>query len=188
MPDCLTARPARGDQFRPRFRTRPVQQLVRLRTAFDRPRLDTVRTMPYARRGDAAVLRFGMQRTASTHRPRWPGPRASDGRQRAGETQFPRQLLVLERRLGHHLADQVVGQPVDPDLAADHLRRLAAKIVQPQAGLDVPQIEFHVPAKTEQPGDLLLRVTLRIGQRGDHDQLLDAEARHVHVDFQLPHA
>ena len=74
MNDRLMARPARGDQFRPRFGTRSVQQLVRLWTAFDRPRLDTVRTMSYAEPGDAAVLRFGVHGTAWRHRPRWPAP------------------------------------------------------------------------------------------------------------------
>jgi hypothetical protein len=58
---------------------------------------------------------------------------------------------------------------MDPDLAADRLRRLSAEIVQPQASLDVPQIEFHMPAKTKQLGDLLPGATLRIGQRGDDD-------------------
>ena len=33
---------------------------------------------------------------------------------RTGEAQFPRQLLVLDRRLGHHLPSQIVGQPMHP--------------------------------------------------------------------------
>jgi hypothetical protein len=117
------------------------------------------------------MLRFGMHGQQRRIGYRGQGPRARDGRQRAGETQFPRQLFVLERRLGHHLADQSLGQPVNPDLAADRLRRLPAKIVQSQTGLDVPQIKFHVPAKAEQPRDLILRVTLGVGQCGDDDQL-----------------
>jgi len=56
----------------------------------------------------------------------------------AGLTPPPtRQLLVKQRRLGRHLAGQIVGQSVHLDLAAGRLRILPAKIVRPSAGLDV---------------------------------------------------
>src|SRR5208283_1647704 len=74
---------------------------------------------------------------------------------------------------------------MNPDLAADRLRLLPAEVVQSQASLDVPQVEFHMPAKTKQLGDLLPRITLRISQRGDDDQLSHTEALYVHADFQL---
>src|ERR1039458_10703891 len=51
----LTACPVHAKQFCPRFLARLGQQLVRLRPAFDRPRLDAGRTMPYPRTRDAKV-------------------------------------------------------------------------------------------------------------------------------------
>src|ERR1700690_2681234 len=49
-------------------------------------------------------------------------------------------------RLRHHLANQIVGQHMDPDFFADHLRTLATQDVHLQKGFERTQIEFGVPA------------------------------------------
>ncbi len=77
-------------------------------------------------------------------------PRRDHGVQAGGEAQVARQLLVQQGRLGHRLADEVVGQPVAPDFSADHRGGLSAQVVHGQGRLDVPQIQLGVPTLPEQ--------------------------------------
>jgi len=62
------------------------------------------------------------------------------------EAELAGQAVGQQGGLGHQQSDQVVGQKIYPDLLDHHLRCLAAQHLHAQGGLDVAQVQFHVPA------------------------------------------
>ena len=47
--------------------------------------------------------------------------------------------------MGHDQANQVVGEQVHPDLFLGHRRCPAADRLESQCGLDIAQVQFHLP-------------------------------------------
>ena len=148
---------------------------MRFGAAFDGPRLHAIGTMADRVAGDRCPLHarqgaqgvWGSAEQVPGGGDRLPRRRKADG---------SRQLALDDRGLGDRLADQVVGQPVRPNLLADHFRALAAERLDRERLLDRPQIEFHVPAGAVQLGHGLHGIALAVGERGDQDQLLHAKA------------
>ena len=53
------------------------------------------------------------------------------------EAELARQSMGEQRGLGHHQANEIVGEQVDPDFLDCHCGGLAAQSFHPQGGLDV---------------------------------------------------
>ena len=90
------------------------------------------------------------------------------------------------RGLGHHGADQVVGQDVRPHLLAHQLRRLAPQLAHLHRRLDRPQVELVVPPRPVQRRQVLLGRLLRVQQRRHHHDRLGPEARLQDPEPHLP--
>mgnify|MGYP006902140135 CR=1 FL=1 len=110
-----------------------------------------------------------------------PAGRQQPGRQNAlarpGEADLTWLLAMKRRGCGDDLADHIVGQQDHPQFDADHLRRLASQVVQPQGVFEVTDVQLHVPPEAVEIRDGLGRVFLGVDQRGDDRKALDSLAR-----------
>ena len=77
----------------------------------------------------------GTRVMARTRRKQHPG--RQDALASQGETQMARLFLMNRSGRGDHFADQIVGQEGHPQFPPDHLRRLAADVVQVQRLFDL---------------------------------------------------
>jgi hypothetical protein len=68
------------------------------------------------------------------------------------------------RGRGDDLADQVVGQERHPQFPPNHLGCLAADVIQVQRLFDLADIQFRIPAKPVQFGEVFAGVDLGIRQ------------------------
>ena len=99
--------------------------------------------------GDDDLADSFQQRLAETSNLRWEIPWAEHhpGREqmlaRSGEADLARLFAVQQGGGGRRGADEVVGQQRRPQFLANHLRRLAADMVQMERLLDRADIEFR---------------------------------------------
>ncbi len=84
--------------------------------------------------------------------------------------------------------DEVVGDEVHGQLAPDHGGALAAQSVHAHGGLDVSEVEFDLPALTEELGERLGWETLGIEECGDEADVTGAEARDGNSEAELAQA
>ena len=118
-------------------------------TAFDGPRLDSIRAV-----GDAVGMAVeDSQRdeafAMADRDQRWGGgehPRVGQHLQRGGEAQLIRTAFARQRRLQQGLTEEVVGQQPRPEFLSHGGGRLAAEHVEFHRRLDVAQLEFDHPA------------------------------------------
>src|SRR3989344_7321601 len=89
------------------------------------------------------------------------------------EAQLAWVYVGVERRLRHEQADQVVSEQVHPQFLLDHRRRLATEHFHAEGGLDVAQVQLHVPAAPVQLGQRALSDPAMIEHRGDQDLPVD---------------
>ena len=91
---------------------------------------------------------------------------------------------VEEGRFEHEGADQVVGNEVHVQLAANHVGTETAQHVQVQDGFDVAEAEFDLPAAAIEFGEGVGRKALGIEQRGGEEEDAGSEAGDGDADFQ----
>ena len=96
----------------------------------------------------------------------------------AGHEQGRTLYAGIERCLGHEPTNQVVGQQMNPHLFLIHLWSLTTEHVHAQGGLDVAQVEFHVPVLPVQLGQFGLSNLAVIEHRGNQDLAVDLDFPH----------
>ena len=147
------------------------QAVVVLRSSFRHSRLEAVRTIGDAVDGDGPerppLERFSVAKTevglVSNQ-----GLKGLEDLKRRLEAEGSRWDPVPAGRLCHERADQVVGQDVCPDLLPDQFRCLAPEHVHLERDLDRSQVEFIVPPRPIECGQIRLGRLLGV-QQGRHD-------------------
>ena len=95
-------------------------------------------------------------------------------------------LTMLECRLRHDRADEVIGQDVGPDFLANECRRFAAQDVHVHDRFDASQIQFMISPRAKQLRQIILRIRLGITERCHDHQRLRAKPALLHTDSQFP--
>lgn len=132
--------------------SRSDQELVAFGSTFDRSGFGVVGAQGYriGGEGQEQILETvsGLMDRGCEQRSK--GEQGADG---ALEGETGGLHIVLAGRFEHEEAHEVVGDGLHRDFFLDHGRGLGAKHIQTQGGLDVPEVELHLPTQTEQLGD-----------------------------------
>src|SRR4051812_171882 len=124
------------------FSPRHFQPLVRFRTSFARPRLESTGSVADSKLPNRSKQGFVVRCFKAGQPGRDPFSPYLHG---MFEAQLTRVHASLQGRLDHQQTDQVVCQQIDPKLFLAHLRSLTTQDLQAQRGLDVAEIQLHVP-------------------------------------------
>jgi hypothetical protein len=110
-----------------------------------------------------------------------------EGVQRAFETETRGVCVVKAGGAEHEGTNEVIGDEVHPEFAADHGGGLAAKDIGAEGGLDVAKEEFGAPASKVEVGEGGFGVALGIQEGGRQADRAGAETGSADADFEFAH-
>jgi hypothetical protein len=87
----------------------------------------------------------------------------------------------------HEGPNEVIGDEVHPELAADHGGGLATKDIGAESGFDVPEEELGAPAAEVEVGEGGLGVSLGVQEGGGQEDSTGAKAGSADADFEFTH-
>src|SRR5579871_1985740 len=120
----------------------------------------------------------------------WTVPNSSKGWNASKVCIAPVKLIVRGatpcRGLGHHGAEEVVGQDVRPYLLVHQVRRLAPQLAHLHRRLEGPQVKLIMPPRAVQRRQVLLGRLLGIQQRRHHHDRPGPKAWLSNADPRLP--
>ena len=109
----------------------------------------------------------------------------ADGIQGALEADLIERRTFLPGTLKHETADKVVGDGVEKEFAADHVRGEAAHGGGVHGGFDVIEIELHFPTPHVEGDKSFHWPKSRVEEGGDEEKLLGTKARHINASADL---
>jgi len=169
--------------------SRASEEGVVLGAAFSGARLDAMGAVGYRIGGD--VQQHGVEEGVELVRGACglgqDGRPSAQGVQGSFEAKAGGVCVVEAGGAEHEGANEVIGDEVHPELAADHGGGLATKDIGAESGFDVAQEEFGAPAPEVEVGEGGLGVSLGIQEGGGQEDSTGAKAGSADADFDLAH-